>query len=141
MATGQLEVAIPAARLPYKPAQGAPELDDVKVVKTAADPCGIPADDSGNEAQLLNARMDVNVMIVTFEFTNPCPVPVSYTFHVTQAIGSQTGPSGGPAVDATTSPIPPGKSISFNVNVDPSPKLTAAQVSRLWVGVTRIAKA
>ncbi|MGW2371656.1 hypothetical protein [Kitasatospora sp. NPDC001683] len=134
-------MAVPAARLPYKPAEGAPALDDVEVMKTAADPCGIPADDSGNEAQLLNAQLDVNVVIVTFEFTNPCLTPVSYSFHVTQAIGSETGPSGGPGVDATTAPIQPGRSIKFDVNVVPRSTLTAAQVEQLWMGVTRIAKA
>ncbi|MFJ9771242.1 hypothetical protein ACIRVF_08355 [Kitasatospora sp. NPDC101157] len=128
-------------RLPYKPAEGAPALDDVKILKTAADPCGIPADDSGNEAQLLDAHADVNVVIVTFEFTNPCQAPVRYSFHVTQAIGSATGSSGGPGVDATTAPIQPGRSIKFDVNVAPRSTLTTAQVEQLWMGVTRIAKA
>jgi hypothetical protein len=134
-------VAIPAARLPYKPAQGAPDLDDVKVVKSAADPCAIPADDSGNEAQLLDAQADVGVAIVTFEFTNPCSAPVRYAFHVAQAIGSATGRSGGLGVDATTAPIGPGKSISLKVNLNPDPSLTPSQLKQLWVGVTRISKA
>ncbi|MGA5820803.1 hypothetical protein ACPC54_23420 [Kitasatospora sp. NPDC094028] len=140
MATGQSEVAIPAAQLPYKPAQGAPDLDDVKVVKTPADPCAIPADDSGNEAQLLDAHLHGKLVTVTFEFTNPCSAPVSYAFHVTQAFGSATGQPGGPGVDATTTPIPPGKSISFDVNVTPKSGLTTTQVSQLWMGVTRITK-
>ncbi|MEU8920291.1 hypothetical protein AB0D10_05045 [Kitasatospora sp. NPDC048545] len=134
-------MAIPAARLPYKPAQGAPDLDDVKVVKSAADPCAIPADDSGNEAQLLDARADAGVAIVTFEFTNPCTTPVRYAFHITQAIGSASGRPGGPGVDATTAPIGPGKSISINVNINPDPALTSSQLKQLWVGVTQITKA
>lgn len=139
-AAGPPAVAIPAGQLPYKPVPGAPALGDVSVTKSAADPCGIPADDSGNEAQLLNAERDVNVLIVTFEFTNPCTTPLSYDFTVTQAIGSATGPSGGPGLQTTTSTIEPGKSISFKVNVDPSAALTPAQLQQLWVGVTHIAK-
>jgi hypothetical protein len=110
-------------------------------MKTAADPCAVPADDSGNEAQLLNAQVDAGVVIVTFEFTNPCAAPVRYAFHVTQAIGSATGRSSGPGVDATTAPIGPGQSISFNVNINPDPALTSSQLKQLWVGVTRITKA
>jgi hypothetical protein len=134
-------VAIPAARLLYKPAQGAPGLEDVKVMKSTTDPCAIPADDSGNEAQLLDAQADAGVLIVTFEFTNPCAAPLRYTFHVTQAIGSATGRSGGPGVDTTTAPIGPGKSISLKVSLNPDPSLTPSQLRQLWVGVTRISKA
>jgi hypothetical protein len=140
-ASGQLTVAIPAAQLPYKAAAGAPALDDVSIVKTSSDPCGVPADDSGNEAQLLDTELDVNVLIVTLEFTNPCPKPLSYDFVVTQAIGSATGPSGGPATQTSTSLIQPGRSISFHVNVDPNLSLTPAQLQQLWVGVTHITKA
>lgn len=140
-ASPQLTVAIPASKLPYKPAAGAPALDDVSIIKTANNPCTVPADDSGNEAQLLDAEMDVNVLIVSFEFSNPCAAPLSYDFRVTQAIGSATGPSGGPAAEATTPAIQPGASISFHINVDPSSALTPTQLQQLWVGVTRITKA
>jgi hypothetical protein len=139
-ASTQLTVAIPAAQLPYKPAAGAPALDDVSIIKTAADSCAVPADDSGNEAQLLDAEMDVNVLIVTFEFSNPCAVPLRYDFDVTQAIGSETGPAGGPATQARTPVIQPGASISFKVNVDPNATLTPTQLQQLWVGVTHITK-
>jgi cytoskeletal protein RodZ len=140
-ATGQLTVAIPAAQLPYKPAAGAPALDDVSIAKTSSDSCAIPADDSGNEAQLLDAEMDVNVLITTFEFSNPCSTPLTYDFDVTQAIGSETGPTGGPDTQARTPVIQPGKSISFKVNVDPNASLTPTQLQQLWVGVTHITKA
>jgi hypothetical protein len=140
LATGQLAVAIPAGQLPYKPAAGLPALDDVSVSKTGGDPCGVAADDSGNEAQLLNAERVGNVLVVTFEFTNPCSAALSYDFAVTQAIGGATGASAGPAVHATSPAIPAGKSISFHVNVDPSSALTPTQLQQLWVGVTHIAK-
>jgi hypothetical protein len=75
---------------------------------------------------------------VTFEFTNPCTTALAYDFTVTQAIGSATGPAGGPNLQTTTSEIGPGKSISFKVNVDPKGTLTPAQLQQLWVGVTHI---
>jgi hypothetical protein len=139
-AAGQLAVAIPAGQLPYKPAAGAPALDDVSITKSAADPCGIPADDSGNEAQLIDAEKVGPVLVVSFEFTNPCAASLAYDFTVTQAIGSATGPSGGPNLQTTTSEIGPQQSISFKVNVDPAATLTPAQLKQLWVGVTHIAK-
>jgi len=134
------QVAIPAAELPYKPVAGAPALDDVSIIKTASDPCTIAPDDSGDEAQLLNAQMDANVLIVTFEFTNPCASALTYHYTVTQAIGSANGPSGGPSTQAGSPVIQPGKSISFQVNVDPKPSLSTADLQRLWVGVTHITK-
>lgn len=138
--SGQPEVAIPASQLPYKPAAGAPALDNVTVNKTTADGCGIPADDSGNEAQLLNASLDGNVLITTFEISNPCPAQLSYDIDVTQAIGSATGIPGGPNVQTTTPVIQSGASISFNVNVDPKATLTTTQLQQLWVGVTHISR-
>lgn len=136
----QTTVAVHAGALPYKPAAGAPALDDVSIRKTAADGCVVPADDSGNEAQLLNAELDGNVLIVTFEVTNPCPASLRYDLTVTQAIGSSTGPSGGPDARAVTPEIQPGASISFRVNVDPKSTLTPTELQQLWVGVTRISK-
>lgn len=136
----QLVVAIPASKLPYKPAAGAPALGDVSIMKTAADPCVIPGDDSGNEGQLLDAQMDVTVLIVTFEFTNPCTKPLAYAFKVTQAIGSAAGPSGGDPTETTTQPIAPGQSVTLKVNVDPKATLTQAQLQQLWVGISHIAK-
>lgn len=136
----QLTVAIPVAKLPYQPVAGAPALGDVSILKTAADPCTIPANDSGNEGQLLNAQMNVTVLIVTFEFTNPCTKPLTYAFKVTQAIGSATGPSGGDPTETTTQSIAPGKSVTLKVNVDPKVSLTQAQLQQLWVGITHIAK-
>lgn len=136
----RLQVAIPAAKLPYKPAAGAPALGDVRVIATPTDPCVIPADNSGDEAQLLDAKLDVNVLVVTFEFTNPCTTPLAYRFTVTQAIGGPHGPSGGPSDQVESPAIQPGRSVSFAVNVDPAPSLTDAQLQRLWVGVTHIAK-
>lgn len=133
-------VVIPAGKLPYKPAAGAPPLGDVSVLKTAADPCVIPADDSGNEGQLINAEMDVNVMIVTFEFTNPCTRPVTYDVDVTQALGSATGKPAGPPLHTTTQPIKPGGSDTLKVNLDPDPSLTPTQLQQLWVGITHISK-
>lgn len=136
----QLRVVVPASKLPYPAAQGAPALGDVSVLASAADPCGILADDSGNEGQLINAAMDGPVLIVTFEFTNPCKTALAYGFKVTQAIGSATGPSGGPSADTVTPPIQPGRSITFKVNMDPKATLTAAQLQQLWVGITHISK-
>lgn len=136
----QLRVAIPATKLPYKPVAGAPALGDVSVLTTSSDPCAIPGDDSGNEGQLINAEMDVNVLIVTFEFTDPCTKPLTYDFKVTQAIGSATGPSGGDPLETTTQPIAPGQSVTLKVNVDPKPSLTTAQLQQLWVGITHISK-
>lgn len=136
----QLRVVVQAAKLPYPAAQGAPALGDVSVLTSAADPCGIPADDSGNEGQLINAEMVGPVVVVTFEVTNPCKSTLAYAFTVTQAIGSATGPSGGPAADTVTPPIQPGRSITFKVNMDPKPSLTAAQLQQLWVGITHISK-
>jgi hypothetical protein len=81
-----------------------------------------------------------NVLVVTFEFTNPCATVLAYDFTVTQAIGSATGTSAGAAVQATSPAIPAGKSISFHVNVDPSSALTPTQLQQLWVGVTHIGK-
>jgi hypothetical protein len=133
-------VVIPASKLPYPAAQGAPTLGDVSILKTAGDPCAIPADDSGNEGQLINAELVGNVVVVTFEFTNPCAKPLSYAFKVIQAEGSATGPTGGDPVETTTPPIAPGKSITFKVNVDPKPGTTAAQLQQLWVGITHISK-
>ena len=137
---GRLQVVIPASKLPYKPATGAPALGNVTVLKTPADPCAVPADDSGNEAQLLNARLVGPVLIVSFEFTNPCRQSLAYDFTVTQAIGSEHGPSGGAPGEATSPVIPPRQSISFNVNVDPSSTLTSSQLQQLWVGISRITK-
>lgn len=136
----QTTVAVHTGALPYKPAPGAPALDDVSIRRTATDSCVVPADDSGNEAQLLNATMDGTVLIVTFEVTNPCPASLRYDLTVTQALGSSTGTSGGPDAQAVTPEIPPGASISFRVNVDPKPSLSRAQLQQLWVGVTRISK-
>lgn len=136
----QLHVAIAASRLPYRPAAGAPKLGDVSVLTGPSDPCAIPADDSGDEGQLINAQMDVNVLIVTFEFTNPCSKPLTYSFTVTQELGSATGPAGGDPVETTTQPIAAGQSVTMNVNVDPKATLTAAQLQDLWVGITHITK-
>jgi hypothetical protein len=140
VAAGQLAVAIPVGQLPYKAAAGAPALGDVTISKTGDDPCGIPSDDSGNEAQLLDAEKVGPVLVVTFEFSNPCANSLSYDITVTQAIGSETGPTGGPALQTTTPTIGPGQSISFKVNVDPKATLTPTQLQQLWVGVTRIGK-
>ena len=133
-------VAVPAAKLPYPPAQGAPALDDVTIVKSNADPCGIPADNTGGEAQLIDAAAVANVVSVTFEVTNPCTVALSYDVTVTQAIGAGDGPLAGPELRTTTQEIPPGASAKFKATVDPKATLTPAQRQQLWVGVTHIAK-
>lgn len=136
----ELHVVIPASKLPYPAAAGAPALGDVSVLKTAADPCTIPADDSGNEGQLINAALVGPVVAVTFEFTNPCTKPLTYAFKVIQAMGSATGPSGGDPVETATQTIAPGQSVTMKVNVDPKAALTAAQLQQLWVGISHISK-
>jgi hypothetical protein len=133
-------VAIQAAQLPYKPAAGMPALGNVSILRSAADPCTVPADDSGDEAQLINAELDVTVVIVTFEFTNPCATPLVYDFTATQAIGSAHGPTAGDPTQTTTPPIQPGQSITFRINDDPSPSLTSQQLQSLWIGITHISK-
>lgn len=117
-----------------------PALDDVKVSKTAQDTCGIPADDSGNEGQLLNVEWDVSVFVATFEFTNPCQQPLTYAVHVTEAFGSATGPSAGPGAQVDTQIIRPGQSVSFHFPVDPKPGLSTDDLKRIWLGITQITK-
>ncbi|MFF2511675.1 hypothetical protein [Streptomyces sp. NPDC058086] len=138
---GRLVVAIPAERLPYKPDAGMPALDDVRVIKTAADPCAIPADNSGEQAQLIGASSGgpgtVNVM---FSFTNPCAKPVVFGYKVTAAIGSAKGDQAGGGAEGTTQKIEPGRTVKAVVPVDVSTNLTAAQQKQLWVGCTEIGK-
>lgn len=136
----QMHVVVPASKLPYPAAPGAPALNDVSVLKTAADPCAIPADDSGNEGQLINAALAGNVVVVTFEFTNPCAKPLTYAFKVIQAVGSATGPSGGDPAETVTQTIAPGQSVTMKVNMDPNASLTAAQLQQLWIGISHISK-
>lgn len=138
---GRLVVAIPAAQLPYKPEAGMPALDDVKVIKTATDPCAIPADGSGQEAQLLGAVSGgPGTVNVSFSFTNPCPKPVAYSYKVSAAIGSETGEQAGGGGLGTTQEIAPGRTVKEVVPVDVSQELTPAQQKKLWVGITEIGK-
>ncbi|MFJ4201553.1 hypothetical protein ACIP2Y_18220 [Streptomyces sviceus] len=134
-------VVIPAEKLPYKPEAGMPALDDVKVVKTAKDPCGIPADGSGQEAQLLGAAAaGPGTVDVSFSFSNPCSKSVVYGYKVTAAIGSAQGAPAGGGAEGTTQTIPAGKTVKVVVPVDVSAELTAEQQKQLWVGVTKIGK-
>ncbi|MFF1743523.1 hypothetical protein [Streptomyces mirabilis] len=138
---GRLVVAIPAERLPYKPDAGMPALDDVRVIKTAADPCAIPADNSGEQAQLIGASSGgPGTVNVTFSFTNPCSKPVVFGYKVTAAIGSAKGDQAGGGAEGTTQKIEPGRTVKAVVPVDVSTDLTAAQQKRLWVGCTEIGK-
>lgn len=139
--SGHLTLAIPAAKLPYKPAPGMPALNDVKILKTATDPCAIPADDSGEEAQLLDAITGgPDTINVTFSFTNPCTKPVTYDYKVTTALDSAKGEQAGGGALGSTPAIPPGRTIKRTIPVDVSMELTPAQQKRLWVGVTQIGK-
>lgn len=139
--SGRLVAAIPVARLPYKPDPGMPALDPVKVLKTAADPCTIPADNSGEEAQLLGATAGgPGTVHVSFSFSNPCDKPVVYSYKVTAAIGSAKGKQAGGGGEGATRTIPPGQTIKVVVPVDVSQDLTPAQEKRLWVGCTEIGK-
>lgn len=139
--SGHPTLAIPATKLPYKPAPGMPALDDVKILKTAADPCAIPADDSGEEAQLLDAISGgPGTINVTFSFTNPCTKSVTYAYEVTTALDSAKGEQAGGGALGSTPAIPPGRTIKQTIPVDVSMELTPAQQKRLWVGVTQIGK-
>ncbi|MFG2473541.1 hypothetical protein [Streptomyces fagopyri] len=139
--SGRQVVAIPAARLPYKPDAGMPALDDVRIIKTAADPCAIPPDNSGTEAQLLGAAAGgPGTVNVRFSFSNPCSKPVAYGYKVTAALGSAKGEQAGGGAEGTTSAIQPGRTVSVVVPVDVSEDLTPAQQKRLWVGCTEIGK-
>ncbi|MFD8739405.1 hypothetical protein ACFV06_31465 [Streptomyces sp. NPDC059618] len=139
--SGRLVAAIPAARLPYKPDPGMPALDAVKVIKTAADSCAIPADNSGEEAQLLGATAGgPGTVNVTFSFSNPCSKPVVYSYKITAAIGSAKGEQAGGGGEGATRAIPPGQTIKAVVPVDVSEDLTPAQEKQLWVGCTEIGK-
>lgn len=139
--SGRPVLAIPAAKLPYKPDPGMPALNDVKILKTAADPCAIPADGSGEEAQLLGAISGgPGTINVTFSFTNPCTKPVTYDYEVTAALDSAKGERAGGGALGSTPTIPPGRTIKRTISVDVSMELTPAQQKRLWVGVTQIGK-
>ncbi|MGW6924478.1 hypothetical protein ACWGA9_24855 [Streptomyces sp. NPDC054950] len=139
--TGRLVVAIPADRLPYLPEAGMPELDDVKVLKSAADPCGIPADGSGQQAQLLGAIAGgPGTVMVTYSFTNPCGEPLAYSYKLSAAIGSEDGEQAGGGAEGTTQVIEPGQTVKEVVPVDVSEDLTPEQQQKLWVGVTNIGK-
>ncbi|MFJ9474722.1 hypothetical protein [Streptomyces mirabilis] len=139
--SGRAVLAISAAGLPYKPDAGMPALDDVKVIKTSSDPCAIPADDSGEEAQLLGAISGgPGTVNVTFSFTNPCSKPVAYDYKVTAAIGSAKGEQAGGGALGSTPTIPAGRTIKLTIPVDVSTELTPAQQKQLWVGVTEIGK-
>jgi hypothetical protein len=139
--SGRLVVVIPAEKLPYKPEAGMPALDDVKVVKTVKDPCGIPADGSGQEAQLIGAAYaGPRTVNVTYSFTNPCSKPLVYEYALTAAIGGPKGePAGGGAL-GTTRKIAAGQTVKEVVTVDVDDDLTAEQQKQLWVGVTKIGK-
>ncbi|MFH9938544.1 hypothetical protein ACH4OT_04375 [Streptomyces murinus] len=138
---GKLVVAIPAAQLPYKPDAGMPALDDVRVIKTATDSCTIPADDSGEEVQLLGASDGgPGTVNVSFSFTNPCSKPVVYNYKVTAALGSAKGAQAGGGAEGTTRTIEPGKTVKAVVPVDVSEDLTPEQQKQLWVGCTEIGK-
>ncbi|MGW7722194.1 hypothetical protein ACWGJ6_02400 [Streptomyces canus] len=139
--SGRLALAIPAEKLPYKPEPGMPALDDVKVVKTASDPCGIPADGSGQEAQLLGAVYGgPRTVSVTYSFTNPCAKPVMYEYELTVALGGPDGEPAGGGGQGATQKIEPGKTVKQVVTVDVDDDLTAEQQKQLWVGVTKIGK-
>ncbi|MCX4858954.1 hypothetical protein [Streptomyces canus] len=139
--SGSLTVAISKEKLPYKPEAGMPALDDVKVVKTAADPCGIPADGSGQQAQLLGAVTGgPRTVNVTYSFTNPCAKPVMYEYELTVAIGGPDGEQAGGGAQGATQKIEPGETVKQVVPVDVDDDLTAAQQAKLWVGVTKIGK-
>ena len=139
--SGKLVVAIPAAQLPYKPDTGMPALDDVRVLKTAKDPCTLPADDSGNEVQLLGASNGgPGTLEVTFGFTNPCAKPIVLSYKVTAAIGSAKGEQAGGGAEGTTTTLKPGQTVKQTIPVDVSEELTAAQQKRLWVGCTEVGK-
>lgn len=138
---GRLVVAIPAERLPYKPEAGMPALDDVKVIKTAKDPCTLPADNSGEQVQLLGASNGgPGTVNVTFSFTNPCSTPVLLAYKVTAAIGSRTGEQAGGGAEGATGRIRPGQTVKQTIPVDVSEDLTDAQQERLWVGCTKVGK-
>jgi len=139
--SGRLVVVIPAGELPYKPAAGMPALADVKVVKTASDPCGIPADGSGEQAQLLDAVTGgPRTVNVTYSFTNPCTKAVMYEYELTAALGSATGEPAGGGAQGATPKIKPGQTIKQVIPVDVDDDLTSAQQAKLWVGVTKIGK-
>ena len=139
--SGHPVLAIPATKLPYKPDSGMPALGDVKILKTAADPCAIPADDSGQEAQLLGATSGgPGTINVTFTFTNPCTKPVTYDYKVTTALDNAKGEQAGAGALGSTPTSPPGRTIKRTIPVDVSTELTPAQQKRLWVGVTQIGK-
>ncbi|WP_020117562.1 hypothetical protein [Streptomyces canus] len=139
--SGRLVVAIPKEKLPYKPEAGMPALDDVKVVKTASDPCGIPADGSGQQAQLLGAVTGgPRTVNVTYAFSNPCAKPVVYEYELTAAIGGPTGEKAGGGGTGTTPKIEPGRTIKQVIPVDVDDDLTSEQQAKLWVGVTKIGK-
>lgn len=139
--SGRLVVAIPKERLPYKPEAGMPALDDVKVVKTASDPCGIPADGSGQQAQLLGAVTGgPRTINVTYSFTNPCAKPVMYEYELTVALGGPEGEQAGGGGGGATQKIEPGQTIKQVIPVDVDDDLTAEQQKQLWVGVTKIGK-
>lgn len=138
---GRLVVAIPAERLPYKPEAGMPALDDVKVIKTAKDPCTLPADNSGEQVQLLGASNGgPGTVNVTFSFTNPCSKPVLLAYKVSAAIGSRTGEQAGGGAEGATARIRPGQTVKQTIPVDVSEDLTDAQQERLWVGCTEVGK-
>ncbi|MFE2828473.1 hypothetical protein [Streptomyces sp. NPDC059271] len=138
---GRLVVAIPAARLPYKPDAGIPPLDDVKVIETAKDPCTLPADNSGEQVQLLGASNGgPGTVNVTFSFSNPCSKPVLLAYRVTAAIGSRTGEQAGGGAEGATARIRPGQTVKQTIPVDVSEDLTPAQQERLWVGCTKVGK-
>ncbi|MDV9168739.1 hypothetical protein R6V09_01095 [Streptomyces sp. W16] len=139
--SGKLVVAIPAAKLPYKPDAGIPSLDDVKILKTASDPCTLPADNSGEEVQLLGASNGgPGTLNITFSFSNPCAKPVVLSYKVTSAIGSATGEQAGGGSEGTTVELKPGQTVKQTIPVDVSEDLTPAQQKRLWVGCTEVGK-
>lgn len=137
-ATPQTVVGVRADRLPYLPAPGAPKLDDVTYQRTATNPCQIPADDSGNEAQLLDAQVDVNVLVVTYEFTNPCTKPLAYRYTLTEHLDSVHGRKIPGGSSGQSPVIQPGKSIKFHFNADYDQSLSQAELQRLWIGVTHL---
>lgn len=139
--SGRLVVVIPAEKLPYKPEAGMPALDDVKVVKTAKDPCGIPADGSGQEAQLIGAAYaGPRTVNVTYSFTNPCTKPVMYEYELTTALGGPEGEQAGGGALGATRKIEPGQTVKEVVSVDVDDDLTPEEQKQLWVGVTKIGK-
>lgn len=139
--SGSLAVVIPKEKLPFKPEAGMPALDDVKVVKTASDPCGIPADGSGQQAQLLGAVTGgPRTINVTYMFTNACADPLVYEYELTVAIGGPEGEQAGGGGLGTTRKIEPGESVKEVVPVDVDDDLTPEQQAKLWVGVTKIGK-